>query len=596
MRHLPLKLSTLLVPLVALVAPACGSSSDETPPDAALDETYGKPVFGVDDSAASKADSYDGAAGPKVAGLSSTTAAWKATRNWADKDNAAGLAWGANSGLTWDEKYAKWVESLPKLEEEGGYGATFTLTTPWGKTLPSPRLECAETAMFLRVTFASWYGLPFYMTAYSSSTGSMYFGHFGVVNVNGGRVSGYPAFGNDYKDYTASFAGKSNEYIVAHWPQDANLRKRILAGNKDDDNSEILGPGAYTGMYLDEIFLNKRAAYLLIRILDNFGSVHLASQQNTYNLKPEAIREGDTLLERWQKNGIGHTIVVKDVEAITDGKLSVETMYGSMPRIQPEWYDANLSKPYFTSEYTGGEGESYDGDKYAALGGGLKRWRTAVQKNGRWYNVVATVDRASFVDGADLVAIAARPGKFEDLLGSLSPEEERDVALERIQIARDALENKPASCSNRERREAAFDDLYQVMSEQFGMSAEEVDRQYRVLDDYVFPEMVYNQSKTCCWNSTTSEMYLIVMQMNQERVNNVAAGQCQQPIPFYNDNGYKVFEDYAKSIGMGDKWKAWTEDEPCAQKTVAKDTEATHDWTAFCSIKGDVLSNTDANE
>ncbi|MFO0747461.1 MAG: hypothetical protein U1F43_17620 [Myxococcota bacterium] len=596
MRRLPSTLTAFIIPLAALAAPACGSDTngDEVPPEATLDETYGKPVFGVDDSAASKADSYDGAAGPKVAGLTAATAAWKVTHNWADKDNAAGIAWGANSGLTWDEKYAKWIESLPKLEEDGE--TTFTLTTPWGKTLPAPRLECAETAMFLRVTFASWYGLPFYMTAYSSSVGSMYFGHFGIVATSGARISGYPSFANDYKDYTSQMAGKSNDYIVKNWPKDTNLRKRILAGNKDDDNSAILGAGAYTGAYLDEMFLNKRAAYLLIRILDNFGSVHLASQQNTFNLKPTAIREGDTLLERWQKNGIGHTIVVRDVVPLTAGKLSVEVMYGSMPRIQPEWFDANLSKPYFTSEYTGGEGTSYDGDKYAALGGGLKRWRTAIQKSGRWYNVVPTADRVSFVDGADLVAIAARPAQFEELLGSLSPEEQRDVNIQRIQMAREALQGKPASCSNRERREAAFDDLYELMSEQFGMSAEEVDRQYRVLDDYVFPEMVYNQSKTCCWNSTTADMYLIIMQLNQERVNNEVDGQCQEPIPFYNNGGYKVFADYAAQIGMGDKWKAWTEDEPCAQKTVAKDTEATHDWAPFCDIKDDVLSNTDASE
>jgi len=601
MRPLFSKLILCLVP-VTMLTTACSNDTDAGEVDApptTFDTEYKKPLYGIDESPAAKADGYNGAAGPTTANLSSTTAAWKVTRSWADKDSGTWPGYdlardGEAKKLTWDEKYARWVESLPKLVD--GWDTTFTLTTPWGKTMPAPRLECAETAMFLRATFASWYGLPFYMTAYSAQTGNIYVGHFGVVNGSGARVSGYPKFGTDFKDYTATFAGKDNAYIVAHWPKDAVLAKRILAGNKDDDNSAILGAGAYTGAYFDEIFLNKRAAQLIMRVLDNFGSIHLASTANMFNLKPEAVREGDTLLERWQRSGIGHTIVVKDVEHLIGDKLAITTMFGSMPRIQPIWYESDYSKSYFTSDLTGGLGKNYDGDEYATMGGGLKRWRTAIVKSGRWYNVVPTVDQASFVDGSDKVAIGKRPGKFAELMGELEPEEARDVMLERIALARKALQGKPASCSNRERREDAFRDLYKLSADAFDMSAEEVDREYRVLDDYMFPEMVYSQSKTCCWNSTTSDMYLIVLQMNQERANNVVDQQCQEPIPFENKGGYKVFADYAASIGMADKWKAWSEDEPCAQRAVAKDTETLHQWASFCSVKDDVLENTDAQE
>lgn len=582
MRHLP-----ALAAALGLLA-GCASEGPEAEPNLPLDEDYGKPMFGVDDSAAAKADSFDGAAGPRTSGLSASSEVWKVTRRWYETDPAAGLAWPAGSTLTWDQKYAAWISSLERIDGADGHD-TYRLTTPWGKTLEAPRLECAETTMFLRATFASWYGLPFYMTAYNSSMGgSMYFGHFGIVGTSGARVSGFPSFGTAYKDHTAQMAGKSNDQIVAAWPTDTALRAAALTRTKDDDNSGILGDGAYSGAYFDEIYLNKRVGHFMVRLLTYFGSMHLASTQNTFNLRPEAIRPGDTLIERWQKKGIGHTIVTSRVTPLADGKLAIETFFGSMPRVQAYWYDSNLSKPYFTSEYTGGEGTNVDGDKYAALGGGLKRWRTPVSKNGRWYNIVPQADRAVFVDGADLAAIGARPGKFAELMGTLAPEDERDVLLQRIDVARTALRSRPASCANRQRREEAFDELYALMAEHFDMSESEVDETYRILDDYVLAELEYAQSKTCCWNSTTPEMYLVVMQMNEERVSD---SQCVEPVVFKNDQGYQVFADYAASIGMASAWKPWTEDEPCAQRDVAADTETQHAWAPFCEVRDAVLDN-----
>lgn len=589
MRSLPLmRVTCLLATVAAASLGACDSSETEVEPTGDLDQDYGKPLIGVDDSAAGKADSFDGAGGPATAGLSSSTEVWKASRRWYETDAAAGLAWPASSPMTWDEKYAAWVDSLPKIEK--GWYRTYKLRTPWGKELESPRLECAETAMFLRATFASWYGLPFYMTA-SGASGTMYFGHFGIVTSSGANATGFPKFGTAYKDYTTQFANKTNAQILAAWPKDSVLRSKFLTTSKDDDNSEILGAGAYAGAYFDEIYLNKRVGHFMLRLLTYFGSIHLASTQNTFNIKPEAIRAGDTLLERWQKKGIGHTIVTKHVEKLPNGKLSIDTMFGSMPRIQGLWYDTNLSKPYFTSELTGGTGTNYEGDKYAALGGGLKRWRTGVVKSGKWYNIVPQADRANFVDGADLAAIGARPGKFRDLMGTLTAEEQLDVLLQRIDVARTSLRSRPASCSNRQRREEAFTELYKLAQDELGMTAREVDEQYRILDDYVLPELEYAQSKTCCWNSTTSDMYLIVMRMNEEAIGNGLAPQCVEPIVFKNNNGYSVFANYAASIGMASQWKAWTEDEPCAQRAVAVDTETTHAWAPFCSVDSTVISN-----
>ena len=115
--------SVALTLVAAALVPACGSDEPETEPIAPIDPEYGKPLYGVDDSAASKADSFDGAAGPREAGLASSTAVWKVTRRWYEKDAGAGIAWAANSSLTWDEKYAAWIArnrgSAPSPAESG---------------------------------------------------------------------------------------------------------------------------------------------------------------------------------------------------------------------------------------------------------------------------------------------------------------------------------------------------------------------------------------------------------------------------------------------------------------------------------------------
>jgi hypothetical protein len=298
-----------------------------------------------------------------VATNTSRTQVWTARNKWEDTDTpaarAAGLAWGADSGLNWDEKYAKWLESLEYIPSLDNYSTTVQLTTPWGKTLPSPYLECAEMGMFLRITFAAWYELPLQLEAISGGQ-RVYFGHYGVRTA-AGRFANTPEFAIVYKDYTSSTTWKQQ------WPKDSTLRKRQLWGGTDEQPE--LGANQVFGAYVDEIHLNKRAAYFTVLVLNYLSSTNLADTANTYNLVPEAVRPGDILLERWQSNGIGHTLVVKDVTPISASSLDVTTISGSMPRRQGVKQSGQSSKGYFTSEYTGGEGSSDDGVPYAKLGG-----------------------------------------------------------------------------------------------------------------------------------------------------------------------------------------------------------------------------------
>ncbi len=82
---------------------------------------------------------------------------------------------------------------------------------------------------------------------------------------------------------------------------------------------DYLFEGARAGAYMDEVFLNKRAGYFMLLTLAHFGSMHLASPRNTFNLKPESIQPGDVLLARWQRRSDGHTLVVKEVAPSSDG-------------------------------------------------------------------------------------------------------------------------------------------------------------------------------------------------------------------------------------------------------------------------------------
>ena len=578
----------------------CGEEVDSATTidsDVPLDEEYGKPLLGDQSPSTGKGDSVSGARGLPVSVDDSSTQVWDVWNAWLDTDTAAareaGVAWGANSGLTWEEKYRRWIEGMERIDSTGGYSTygTFTLVTPYGRSLPAPNLECAETALFLRALFASWHHLPFFVMAYSSGEGYIYFGHFGVRTAAGrwGNTPNFKSYAGDYENLTPA-------EVQASWPTDSKLRGRKLSANGDDEN-EFLGEGRFAGAYFDEILLNKRVGHFLIFLLSYTGSVHLASADNTFNLDPRAIDEGDVLLERWQKKGIGHTLVVKSVDHLESGQIDAQLVSGSMPRRQPKWEDGAKSKNYFTNHYCGGPGETGDGTPYAKLGGGLKRWRQPQVIDGFYYNMVPAGDRDYWIKDNDVDALAGRIETFEALLGQLSPEAKKAMLLETIEEKRLHLRNYPASCSARTAREEAFDALYALEAEEWGRSVTSVDRDYRILEDYVFAELVYEKSRTCCWNSTTPAMYEIIMEVNLGLVYDEETQTCNQPEVFMvKDGGYPVFQQYAEQIGKGDLWVPWTADETCPQAGVENDTEQEHLWTPLCDIVADVMGEGGAAE
>ena len=563
--------------LAAAALPAC--SEDATRP---IDDEWGMdgPVFpapppGKEDSEYRR--------GLPVATDTTRTQVWTARNAWEDTTTAAakaaGLAWPANSGLTWDEKYSAWLRSLAWIPAADGWSETVRLTTPWGKTLDSPSLECAEMSLFLRITFAAWYELPLFLESIDGTGARVFFGHNGVRTAQG-RYASSPEFAIRYKDYTRTLTPAQWQ---ASWPHDATLRRKALAGGTDEQPA--VG-GAPFGTYLDELHLNKRAAYFTVMALDYLGSMNLADSANTYNVVPEAVRPGDTLIERWQRNGIGHTLVVKDVVQLGQGNLDVTTISGSMPRRQGKRESGVASKSYFTSAYTGGPGTNGAGDEYARLGGGLKRWRVTKNVGGTWTNTWMRGDEAHWINSTDYPRIAARPARFEQLLGQVSPAQQQAELLAQIEDARRHLRTYPASCAARERREGAFAELYDLGATSLGLSRAELDRRYRVRDDYVLAELDYTRSKTCCWNSTTPAMYAVVAaEADAEARAADAAGTCAAPTVFmHQTDGYARWAARAQAMGQGAAWRAWSEDESCPQRNVARDTIAESEATPYCAL------------
>ncbi|MDQ3300319.1 MAG: hypothetical protein M3619_27390 [Myxococcota bacterium] len=555
--------------LLLVLATACADDDVLTP-----DEEWGMEGPMTPTPPPGKEDS-EHRRGLLVATNTSATQVWTARNKWEDTTTpaaaAAGMAWPANSGLTWDAKYAKWIGSLAWIPGIDGYSMTVQLTTPWGKTLPSPVLECAELSLFLRITFAAWYELPLFFEAVDGQGRRVYFGHNGV-RTTAGRYAASPEFALKYKDHTATYAGGT-------WPTDRVLRDKRIAGG--DQLQPQLAPGAHFGAYLDEIHLNKRAGYFTVLVLDYLGSVHLADSANAYNLAADAVRSGDFLIERWQRSGIGHTLVVKDVTELAGGSRDITTISGSMPRRQGRRESGQASKSYFVSAYAGGPGVNEEGHLYAKLGGGVKRWRVAKNIGGYWTNTWMAGDEASWINSTDYPRLAARTARFEQILGQVSPDQQRIELLQQITDARRHLANYPSSCSARERREHAFATLYELSERSFGQSVAQVDAAHRTLEDYVFGELEYTRSKTCCWNSSTSAMYDIIM----KRARAQQAGTCVAPTVFKSQlDGYLGWASYAQTLGRGTEWRPWTEDEPCTQRATASDVEVPPDATPYCAL------------
>ena len=557
----------------------------------------------------------------------SATEVWSIQHKWSDI-NAA-------TGKTYDMDYVDWVAGLGKTKGFR-FGETLELHTPPGaahqRTLAAPTLECADTALFARVAFASMNHLPFYVKA-----GDVYAGHFGIIKKDG---SLHP-FGQGFKRL-ADFEPQGWREGQP-WPSDKSLRSKHIVDYKSGDDTFVEAtpgtPGG-GGAWFDEFFLNKRVGYFLISLVSLFGSTNLAEEGNLFHIKPEATRPGDALLHRHGKYApIGHTLFVYQSRFVKPGRMEIEVVSGSMPARQATWAPHYESRGYFLSEEAGGEKSvdecrtdySLDFDNKARcrkelstsvapatgcvapnekhpwedgkciryayvpsektdlrkMGGGIRRFRNALLTNGHWQNIVPTSARDIYIADTDLQAIGARTKQFEQLLSLGSVQERKDAALATIKSYREYIRTAPSTCSKRTSREEAFEDLYRAYSDDGEFDKAKIDKEVRILEDYVFAELDYDSSKTCCWNSTKREHFDTIMSWAKAETDKAtAAGTCAPPPVFKaqgEGDGYQQVRAFARSKGLPFP-DAWTEDEPCKAKNIPEDTLTGRAKTpTFCS-------------
>jgi hypothetical protein len=556
--------------LVLVAFSACTDApSDDTDNVTELDPG---PPLGKEDSAG-------------IAALSATadysdSQAWTVKNQWEDTTTAdaklAGMAWPANSGLNWDQKYAAWVGSFQQVPSIDTWFKTVTISTPFGKSVPGPKVDCADLALLLRISFAAWYHLPIYLVGYDGNT-RVYFGHFGVRTA-AGPWHDAPLF-PQYKDYS----NETPAQYGASWPKDTVLRGR---GISSGDDLPFLGAGAREGAFLDEIHLNKRAARLVLFAQAYLGSHNMVDSQNTFNLVPESVHTGDVLMFARSPSVDGHTTIVTRVDQLDAGRMQLQSIYGNDPPAQPAWQDPGSTRSLFTDNEGGGPvlNTPYGGTTlYSHLNGGLKRFRVAKVKNGKWFNTWMNADEASWINDTDYTKIGARIATFAGLLNDGDPTAQRDQLLSVIAEKRAYLQDHPSSCAARTGREDAFTSLYGLMEDKFGMDHTAVDNLYRTsIEDYIFQPLDYSKSRTCCWNHTTNKMYAVIAAY----VASLQMGNCVTPPVFMlKSNSYDPFASYAQTTGHGTEWVPWTQDEDCAAAGATDDVVIpVTNLTPWCSL------------
>jgi hypothetical protein len=208
------------------------------------------------------------------------------------------------------------------------------------------------------------------------------------------------------------------------------------------------------------------------------------------------------------------------------------------------------------------------------MGGGIRRFRTPVFKGGRWVNIVPMTVRDIYIADTDLERVGARIAKFEQLLDLGTPEERKTAAIATINSYREYIKGAPSTCSKRTAREEAFQDLYRAYSDAGEYDRAKIDKQHRSLEDYVFAELDYDTSRTCCWNSTKREHYDTIMKWADAEMKKADAQQtCKAPPVFKatgSGDGYTAVRLYARQNNLPFP-DAWSEDEPCKAKDITDD-------------------------
>ena len=511
---------------------------------------------------AGKADSAGIPALP-VHGDYTATQAWVVTNQWEDTDTpdarAAGIAWSANSGLTWDQKYAAWVGSLQQIPTLDNTFTTVTISTPFGKSVPGPKLDCADLAILLRMSFAAWYHLPFYLSPTTTTRRST-----SVTSACARR----PARGTSTSNWSkyADYEHRRRRSTRRTGPR---TRRCARAASPRATTCRTSGPARARARSSTRSTSNKRAARLILFTQAFLGSHNMVDSQNTYNLVPEALphrRRADVRAraDRRRPHDDRHAR-----HALAPGSLQAEAIYGNDPPAQPAWQDPAETKSLFTDDEGGGPSlnTAYGGmTPYSHLNGGLKRLRVAKEKHGYWVNTWMDADEASWINDTDYDAIAARPARFAELLGSSDPAVERDQLLAAIAEKRAYLPRSPGVVRRARRSRERVREALHADAGQLRHDARD-GRRAVPHDDRGLRRSRRSTTRTRARAAGTRRLRDV---RPHHGVRAAAAGErrraaSSRPIFKLTANSYDPFAAFATQTGQASRGCRWTADESCAQ-------------------------------
>ena len=205
----------------------------------ALDADYGKPLL-PEAELAPKDDSLQGKLGPDTSADSGPMVVWDVTNQWEDVDTeaarAAGLAWEANSGLDWNDKYALWIESMEKMDGYANGGDLLVHNAVW-TSIAGSYLECAETAISCErrlrpgiICRSTWRHGPLKGLFFSGISG------FDTPTAAIGTC-------RDFRDRYADYSDWTPEEYGAEWPTDPLACEALP--DAEEGRQELLPRGGY---------------------------------------------------------------------------------------------------------------------------------------------------------------------------------------------------------------------------------------------------------------------------------------------------------------------------------------------------------------
>ncbi len=402
----------------------------------------------------SKSDGYEPVLKTRA---ETSTLLWQIEHGWTDKVPANHPlieplhVVGMLGQFNYEQLYSLWVQSflvepLDAGLPNGAQTFSFLFPSPKGplERFRFDKLDCADLAYMLRFLFAIWNGLP-----QTFSNGNAVFGPFG--RVSGGNTHDYASNGaTDIQDvnYGAFFA-------------------ELLSGVvKDEDR-------------------RGRLARLLVDAANKLYTGNLTTRSgNTIDVDIESIMPGDIGLS-FDAKGSGHARVIARKIDQPDGSFELNIAQSTNPPEVPAWVGSagSWSELFSILDETSLNG-----------GGGLKRFvRTVVDCNDDFCSWKAEAP-GGLLPSTPLSELLDDPQRLSRIVSPGG----KDSIIDYIQLQRQRLRANPSSCRSRERREKGFAMLYDALKLS-NLSPHDADADYRKIDDYVFPLLVYEKSPSCAW-------------------------------------------------------------------------------------------------